>query len=135
MRKEKALIDMLRRLVHLLSEESARNPDFAAKLDGLLAELPPKASSGKKTSPRSTNILLPDIHAELNKRGEMDFRLWLRDQPVTLLRALIREHDLDPTRRTSKWSEEEKLAEFILEGLRARMSRGGSFLGRDRSGP
>lgn len=135
MRKEKALIDMLRRLVHLLAEESGRNPNFAAKLDDLLAELPTKTSSGKKTSPRSTNIPLPDIHAELNKRGELDFRLWLRDQPVTLLRALMRAHDLDPTRRTSKWSEPEKLADFILEGLRARMSRGGSFLGRDRSRP
>ena len=40
MRKEKALIGLLRGLVYLLAEESERNPEFSNKLDTLLSELP-----------------------------------------------------------------------------------------------
>ena len=39
-------------------------------------------------------------------------------------------HDLDPTRRTAKWREAEKLADFIADGLRARLARGSGFIGR-----
>ena len=54
----------------------------------------------------------------------------LTGQPVNVLRALIRTHDLDSTRRTVKWKEGEKLAAFIAEGMRARLARGSSFIGR-----
>ena len=40
MRKEKALIALLRRIVALLADESARNAEFAAKLGSLLSDLP-----------------------------------------------------------------------------------------------
>ena len=58
---------------------------------------------------------------------------WLRDEPIQALRALIRKHDLDPARRTSKWKEAEKLSEFIADNLRSRLARGASFLGRQSS--
>jgi hypothetical protein len=45
MRKEKALIALLRDLVDILSEEAARNPEFEAKLEALLNPLPNGASS------------------------------------------------------------------------------------------
>jgi hypothetical protein len=130
MRKEKALIGLLRGLVDLLAEESARNVEFASKLDTLLSELP-----GRKATPNRSTTLppperLPDVHAECNTRGETDFRLWLRDQPIAVLRAIIRSEDLDATRRTAKWKEAEKLAEFIADSLRARQSRGSAFIGR-----
>jgi hypothetical protein len=73
---------------------------------------------------------LPDIHVEWSARGEIDFRLWLRDQPVPILRAVIRAEDWDATRRTVKWKEAEKLADFIADSLRARQSRGSAFIGR-----
>lgn len=129
MRKEKALVGLLRGLVDLLAEESARNPEFSNKLDTLLSELPKnKATTKKAAVPPPEN--LPDIHAELIARGETDFRLWLRDQPVPVLRAVIRAEDLDATRRTVKWKETEKLADFIAGSLCARQSRGSAFIGR-----
>lgn len=73
---------------------------------------------------------LPDVHAECNPRSESDFQLWLRDQPIPVLRALVRIRDFDPTRRTAKGKEAEKLADFIADGLKARLARGSSFLGR-----
>lgn len=130
MRKEKALMRLLRGLVDLLAEESARNPEFSNKLEALLSELPKKKTNLEKAPATLLPEDLPDIHAEWNARDEIDFRLWLRDQPIPILRALIRAEDLDATRRTSKWKEAEKLADFITDSLRARQARGSSFIGR-----
>jgi hypothetical protein len=127
MRKEKALITMLNGLVKLLSEEAARNPEFADKLESLLSPLQPE-----RATPRASNkpdqIDLPDVYAEFTARGEGEFRLWLRDQPVPVLYAVIRRHDLDATRRSSKWKDPEKLSGFIADQIRSRLSRGSSFL-------
>jgi len=134
MRKEKTLIGFLGGLVNLLAEESARNSEFASKLDSLLSELPEKkrASKSPPRTPRPEH--LPDIHAEWNARGETEFRLWLREQPIPVLRAVIRAEDLDATRRSSKWKEAEKLAEFIADSIRARQSRGSAFMRRNIKG-
>jgi len=129
MRNEKALIKLLRGLVDILADEAARNPDFAARLDDVLTGLPKESVKPARQS-ATQPAELPDIHAEWNQHNETDFRLWLRDQPMSVLRALVRTHDFDPTRRTTKWKEAEKLADFIADGLKARLARGSSFLGR-----
>ena len=131
MRKEKALIGLLRGLVELLAEESERNSEFASKLDILLSELPEKKTVPRRPAKSSPPESLPDIYAEWTARGEADFRLWLRDQPIPVLRAVIRAEDLDSTRRTSKWKEAEKLSAYIADSIRARQSRGSAFIGRD----
>ena len=125
MRKEKELIKILRGLIKLITDESAQNQEFADKIGNLLSKLPEK-----KTMPKLSQEKLPDIHAELNARGDTEFRLWLRDQPEPVLRALIRAEDFDATRRTTKWKESEKLAEYIADKLRERQARGSAFLGR-----
>jgi hypothetical protein len=129
MRKEKNVIGLLRALSTLLADEHATNPAFARKLDMLLAGPPGRRRPPKKDATVQENEHLPDIHAEWNNRGEIDFRLWLRYLPVPVLRELIRSEDLDATRRTSKWHEAEKLAEYIADNLRARQSRGSAFIG------
>jgi hypothetical protein len=130
MRNEKVLTKLLRSLADLLGEEADRNPAFREQLDGILSGLSPASAKPAKT--RGTRAApdqqLPDIHAERSKRGEVDFRVWLGDQPVPVLRALIRNLDIDPKRRTSRWTEGKKLSEFIADSLRARMSKGSSFL-------
>lgn len=132
MRKEKALIALLPGLVSLVAEESAQNPEFAAKIERLLSDLPAKKRPLKNPAAKNKSPeQLPDIYAEWSSRGETDFRLWMRDQPVPILRAIIRGQDFDPQRRTNKWKEAEKLADFITDGLRARLSRGFAFIGRD----
>jgi len=132
MRKEKELIALLRGLVALLAEESERNQEFAQKLESLLSGLPEKRTGMKKAGKSSSPAQLPDIHAEWKAREETDFRLWLRDHPRAVLRAIIRAEDFDATRRTSKWKETEKLSEFITDRLRERQSRGAAFIRRSR---
>lgn len=129
MRKEEALTTLLTDLVAVLAEEANRNPAFAARLDQVLAELPERKSARRK-APKAQASPPPDLHGELQARGEQEFRHWLREQPADTLRASIRAHDLDPTRRTAKWKEAEKLADFISDALQARLARGSAFLGR-----
>ena len=130
MRKEKTLIALLRGMVDLLVDESARNPDLAAKLESLLSELPEEKAHAKKRGGPDMKRSVPDIYGEWKARGETDFRLWLREQPLPVLRIVIRAQDLDSTRRTAKWKDTAKLADYIADGLRARLSRGSAFLGR-----
>ena len=129
MRSQKALVALLRGLVNLLADESERNPAFAARLDDLFSTLaeprPPKTATRTVPGKRQP---LPDVHAEWTARGETDFRLWLRDLPIPTIRSVIRAQDLDPTHRTTKWKDAEKLADFVTEGLRARLSRGSAFI-------
>jgi hypothetical protein len=132
MRKEKELINMLRGLVELIAEESTHNKDFAKRLETLLSGLPEKRTGLKNGAKPASPTQLPDIHAEWMEREETDFRLWLRDQPIAVLRAIIRAEDFDATRRTTKWKEAEKLSEFITDRLRDRQSRGSAFIGRNR---
>lgn len=130
MRKEKPLVSLLRRLADVIAEESGRNPEFASRLARLLQE-PPRAARAKGKRPAHADATaLPDVHAEWNARGESEFRLWLRDQPLPVLRALIRAQDLDPTRRTMKWKEPAKLADFLTDALRTRLARGSAFMDR-----
>lgn len=132
MRKEKTLIGILSSLVDLLVEESERNAEFATRIDRLLSDLPERKTVSKKRAPKPPSPKqLPDIHAEINARGETEFRLWLREQPINILRAIIRTQDFDSTRRSAKWQEAEKLADFIADSLRARLSRGSAFIRRE----
>jgi hypothetical protein len=128
MRKEKELIQLLRGLVKLLGEEAGRNPGFANQLDGFLSPIQSPRSSQRRRAPKPEPRNLPDIHAEFTSRGETEFSIWLRDQPVDVLRALIRFHDFDATRRTPKWKDPEKLSAFITDQIRSRLARGSGFL-------
>lgn len=134
MRKEKALVALLRQLVDLLAEEAGRNSEFASKLEGILSAVPERRpSKPRRRLSRNTEPLL-DVHAEWNARGEAEFRLWLRDQPIQTIRMVIRAQDLDPTHRTAKWKDTEKLADFITESLKSRLSRGSAFIGTTSKG-
>ena len=132
MRKEKSLIALLKGIVTLLAEELMRNPELAKKLDALLLDLAEHKPIGKKASnrPMKSSELLPDIHAEWKIRGEDEFRFWLKDQQITVLRALIKSQDFDPMSKTKRWNETEKLAAFIADSLRSRMTKGSAFIGK-----
>ena len=128
MRRKKTLVTLLRRLVALLEEEAARSPDFATRLEELLSSPNRGIATKKKSRVSRVPQPLPDIYAEWKRRGEAEFLLWLRDQPIEILRAVIQRQDLDAARRTHKWTDPEKLSAFVAEQLQARLARGASFL-------
>jgi len=138
MSSESPLIEVLRGVVggfiDIVAAEARRNPDFAAQLEtqleALLRPLRDAGAARPKAAAKRPAIDIPDVHAELAARGDEDFRAWLCTQPADVLKAIIRRQDLDPSRRSSKWKDEKKLANFIADGLRSRLSRGSAFIGR-----
>src|SRR5207244_4160852 len=137
MRKEKTLIKLLTELMRAVGDEYDRNPGFAHRLDTILTEFPEmrRDTRSGRSGPQNTSISVstPDIYREFNTRGEPEFRLWIQRLPLPVLRELIRSHDFDATRRTTKWHDTEKLGNFITEQLSARSSRGSAFLRGDRT--
>jgi hypothetical protein len=128
MREEKILIRIFRKVGELIGEEANRNPEFAAKLDAIVTELPARRKAPGTKKPTTSPSDLPDIFAEWKARPQSDFILWLKDQPSVVLRAEIKAHEFDPTGRTRRWKDTEKLAHFIAEQMRTRATRGSAFL-------
>lgn len=128
MREEKAVGRLLRKLADLIVEEAELNEAFAQRLRAALSELSPPATPRPQKAPDTQKANLPDVHAEMASRGESEFRLWLLGQSREVLKAVIRSEDIDPTRRTAKWKEVDKLADYIAESLKSRQQRGASFL-------
>lgn len=128
MRNKIALTRALRGLVDLVEAEASQNAQFAAKLDDLLESMVGKKDSPSKKLKVDASSGLPDVHAELALRGDAEFRLWLQDLPLPILRQIIRKHDLDSGGRTAKWKEAEKLAAYVADRLKARAERGSSFM-------
>jgi len=135
MRKEKELSALSARLhgvADLVANESARNPEFAARVERLLAGVSTSKRAAIRRSSTPSLESVPDIYAERTARGPTGFRAWLRALPVPVLRAVIRAQDLDPARRTPKWTDAETLAGFIDQGLDARLARGSAFMDRGK---
>jgi hypothetical protein len=128
MRSKEPLIILLRRLVDVIADEATHNRRFANKLNDLLDTDGSSHVREKRTVAKHAVEDLPDIHKEWNSRGEDEFRLWLRHETVEVLKAIIRREDLDAAKRAAKWKDAEKLADFISDGLKARMSRGSAFI-------
>jgi hypothetical protein len=126
MRENHLLIRILRGLTQLVTDEAAANPEFAKKLDHLLQDIPQKRSTREKTV---ADERLPDIFAAAREKEDRDMEIWLSEMDVPVLKAIVRKHDLDSSKRSRKWNEPEKFAKFITEQIRARMQRGSTFLG------
>lgn len=127
MRNEKAVVALIRKLAKVIADEAERNPGFASELAALL---PDKESSSRKPDVKDGRAIpeIPDVHAQWASLGDEEFRYWARDLSVDVLRAIVKHEDLDPTRKTARWKDSDKLANFLADGIKARKERGASFL-------
>ncbi len=127
MREKNLLIRILRDLASLIEDEASKNPAFGSRLEAVLQEVPRRE---KKRATRKVirDDQLPDLFLEAKARSASDFEHWLASLNIPVLKALVRKHDLDSSRRTQKWHEPEKFAKLIAEQIQARMQRGSAFL-------
>ena len=125
MQRAKILTKWLKGMAELVAEEAERNPAFAEKLDGLMATLPAVKTKGqKKGDVRDA----PDIYAEHQRRGEEEFRFWLKGLDLASLKLIVKANGFDVTKTSRRWTEPEKFANLIVEQMRARLKRGSSFI-------
>lgn len=130
MQPAQKLTQALAALVTLVEEEASRNPDFAQRLESIVADIP-SAPVGKKPSkpkPAEPEAPPPDVLAAYESKGESEFRFWLRDFDTTMLKAIVKANGFDPGKNSQRWSEPDKFISLIVEQTIARLRRGSSFL-------
>jgi hypothetical protein len=120
----------LRALVELVEDEAARNPAFAQRLEAVVADLPAGASNKKTSKPKAPagDIEIPDVLKAFQDKGETEFRFWLRDFDLMVLKAIVKANGFDPGKSSQRWSEPDKFIALISEQTSARLKRGASFL-------
>jgi len=135
MQPTKKLTDVLHDLVALLEDEAARNPQFAASLDDILAGLPSRAQRARRSDRQilpPTDI--PDVFAALAAKGEEEFRFWLRSIDLPELKAIIKMHGFDPGKAAQHWTDPDKFLALVADQTISRMKRGSAFL-RPKAAP
>lgn len=117
---------ILRKVFRLIEEEATRNPDFAQKLAEIALS---HGSLGEVRSKRiKKRLTFPDVYQEYDEQTATGFYMWLYDQPIATLKGIIKQHDLDPSRRSAKWNEHNRLVKLIIAQVEARLRRGSHFL-------
>lgn len=120
----------LRALVELVEDEAARNPAFAQRLEAVIADLPAGTTTKKpsKSKDSAEDIEIPDVLKAFQRKGESEFRFWLRDFDITTLKAIVKTNGFDPGKNSQRWTEPDKFIALITEQTAARLRRGSSFL-------
>ena len=126
MQSTKKLTALLRDLLVLVDNEAARNPEFAAKLDTLMAELP--ARPDRPPRPPKPAVTVPDVFAVLQEKGENEFGFWTRTLDIPTLKAVIKANGFDPAKASQRWTDPDKFAALVVDQTMARMKRGSAFL-------
>lgn len=126
MQSKPKLTNALKALVTLLEEEASKNPAFAEKLENALSELPD--TQKKKSKKASPKLSPPDIAEAFQEKGETEFRFWLRDFELPMLKAIVKQNGFDPGKNSLRWKEPDKFIDLIVEQTTARLKRGSAFL-------
>ena len=130
MQPAQKLTRSLRSLLALVEEEASRNPDFALRLEAIVADLPPPPSGKKSPKPKASEPASPppDVFTAFEAKGESEFRFWLREYDFATLKSIVKVNGFDPGKNSQRWTEPDKLIDLIVEQTVARLRRGSTFL-------
>ena len=126
MQPTQKLTTVLRDFLSLVDDEAARNPDFAAKLEAVMAQLPSRPARPPR-QPKPA-LVVPDVFGELQSKGELEFGFWVRTLDIPTLKAVIKRNGFDPGKASQRWTDPDKFVGLVIEQTLARMKRGSSFL-------
>ena len=126
MQSTKKLTPILRNLLSLVDEEASRNPEFAARLESIMAELPTRPA--RPPRPPKAAVEIPDVFAALQEKGEAEFGFWARTLDLVTLKAVIRSNGFDPAKASQRWTDPDKFVALVVEQTVARLKRGSAFL-------
>ncbi len=126
MQPTKKLTPILRDFLALVDDEATRNPEFAAKLEAIMAELPARPVRPPRL-PKSA-VSIPDVFAVLQEKGEVEFGFWVRTLDIPTLKAVIRSNGFDLAKTSQRWTDPDKFAKLVVDQTMARMKRGSAFL-------
>lgn len=127
-----------------LARRVEQDPAFARTLLAVYAESsasppvvlpqPQSAATGTRERTRRAAVVEAappapalDPFALLREHGEAGLRERLSHLELPALRAILRAHRLDPARIAARWTARERIADLIVEQVRARSSLGRAF--------
>lgn len=126
MQPTKKLTPILRNLMTLIDDEARRNPEFATKLEAIMAELP--ARPARPPGAPKTVVTIPDVFAILQEKGEVEFGFWVRTLDIPTLKAIIKKNGYDLAKSAQRWTDPDKFVALVVEQTLARLKRGSAFL-------
>lgn len=122
---------VFRELLVLIEREAGRNPEFARELERIVEELPEKnADRRRKVRTAGVKEDVPDVVAQYQEKGETEFRFWLRECDLQMLKRIVKANGFDPGKASRNWTEPDKFVALIAEQVAARLRRGAAFLQR-----
>ena len=126
MQPTQKLTAVLRDFLTVVDGEASRNPDFAAKLEAVMAQLPSRPARPPR-SPKPV-VAVPEVFAELQAKGEVEFGFWVRTLDIPTLKAIIKKNGFDPAKASQRWADPDKFVGLVVEQTVSRQKRGSAFL-------
>ncbi len=119
-----ALVAFLRALAIRVEQD----PAFARTLLAVYAESSQAQPAPPPRSPATPTTVPPlDPFALLREQDEVALHSRLVELDLAALRTILRTHRLDPARIASRWTSRERIADLIVEQVRARTRQGRAF--------
>ncbi|MGS0764523.1 hypothetical protein [Syntrophomonas curvata] len=120
--------------LRLLAEEVEKNQALARRLslpfqDWLNQPLEAKVSTRKKTA---SSVQIPedfDPFRIYHDHGSVGLYAVLQNYDAAQCKAILSYFALDPVRSYSRWRKQERLADFIVERVKAMSEKGRVFMG------
>jgi hypothetical protein len=110
-------------LLRLLANKIERSPHLLDDLDLALGDLPKKVKGRSKRE--STQI--PDVFTIFSQGGEEALRAILDPLELPVLKKVVSQHGLDPSKLAVKWQNKERLIQLVVDRVFSRSEKGKTF--------
>lgn len=110
-------------ILRLLATKIESSPYLLDDLGLSLDDLPGKVRRRSKREPAN----IPDIFTIFSQGGEKALRAVLDRLELPVLRKVVSQHGLDPSKLAVKWRNKERLIQLIVERVLSRSEKGKTF--------
>lgn len=110
-------------LLRLLATKIESSPHLLDDLGLAVGDLPKKVKARTKRE----SVLIPDVFTIFSQGGEEALRAVLDPLELPVLRKVVSQHGLDPSKLAVKWRNKERLVQLIMDRVLGRSEKGKTF--------
>ncbi|MEA1960741.1 MAG: hypothetical protein U9N81_05580 [Bacillota bacterium] len=127
----KVMAEFLRLLAGEVESNQALAKRLSVPFTEYINQLPDKAPVSPRIPKQKTEkAIVPegfDPFAIYYEQGSVGLLAALSDKDPAILKAILSHFALDPTRSYTRWRKQERLAEFIVQRVKAMSTKGSAF--------